>query len=119
MCSLCAKNASCKQAGICYNSSIMANEPLTIDVSNYADLLRLAEEVAATHKPRLLKRDNMPIALLTPIQEKPSHQAKRKAIEETLALAGAWSDLDWEDMREALDHIRHDSKPTPPFALDL
>lgn len=29
-----------------------------------------------------------------------------------LALAGAWSDLDWEQMAQELDHIRHDN---PPF----
>jgi hypothetical protein len=29
------------------------------------------------------------------------------------ALAGAWSDLDWEESVEALDRIRHESKPTP------
>ena len=34
-----------------------------------------------------------------------------------LDLAGAWSDLDWDDMEQALDHIRHDSKPTPPLEL--
>lgn len=39
-------------------------------------------------------------------------------VEEALALAGAWSDLDWDDMVEALDRIHHDSKPTPPI-VDL
>ncbi len=34
-----------------------------------------------------------------------------------LRLAGAWSDLDWDDMEQALDRIRHESKPTPPFEL--
>ncbi len=32
-----------------------------------------------------------------------------------LKLAGAWSDLSWEEMEESLDRIRHDSKPTPPI----
>ena len=44
-----------------------------------------------------------------------SEDAKQKA----LALAGAWSDLDFDEMLDALDHIRHDSKPTPPIELDL
>ena len=39
------------------------------------------------------------------------------ATQRALKLAGAWSDLDWDDMEQALDHIRHDSKPTPPFEL--
>jgi hypothetical protein len=30
---------------------------------------------------------------------------------------GAWSDLDWDEMERALDRIRHDSPPTPPFEL--
>jgi hypothetical protein len=28
---------------------------------------------------------------------------------------GAWSDMDWEETLEALDRIRHESKPTPPI----
>jgi hypothetical protein len=28
---------------------------------------------------------------------------------------GAWSDLDWDEMEQALDRIRHESPPTPPF----
>ncbi len=36
-----------------------------------------------------------------------------------LKLAGAWSDLHWEDMERELDRIRHESTPTPPIDLDL
>ena len=93
--------------------------PTPIDISANPELLRLAEEVEATNKPRVLKRDNTPIAILTPVKKKQSSQAKSKAIKETLALAGAWSDLDFEEMLDTLDHIRHDSKPTPPFSFDL
>ncbi len=32
-----------------------------------------------------------------------------------IKLAGVWRDLDAEAMLAALDHIRHDSKPTPPI----
>lgn len=31
------------------------------------------------------------------------------------ALAGVWSDLDWEEMVEELERIRHESIPTPPI----
>lgn len=37
------------------------------------------------------------------------------ATEEARALAGAWSDLDWEEVLEALDRIRHETRPTPPI----
>ncbi len=39
--------------------------------------------------------------------------------QEALDLAGAWSDLDWQEMVKELDRIRHESKPTPPIELDL
>ena len=81
------------------------------------ELVRIAEEVEATKKPRVLKRDNTPIAILTPVTKKLSSQAKSKAIRETLALAGAWGDRDWNEVEAELDRIRHSSKPTPPFAL--
>jgi hypothetical protein len=88
-----------------------------IDITNMPDLVRIAEEVEATNKPRLLKRDNTPIAMLTPVTKKQSDQAKRKAVDEALALAGAWGERDWNEVEAELDRIRHSSKPTPPFEL--
>ena len=34
-----------------------------------------------------------------------------------LRVIGAWSDMDWEEMIEALDRMRHESQPTPPIEL--
>jgi hypothetical protein len=34
-----------------------------------------------------------------------------------LALAGAWNDLAWDELAQALDRIRHESPPTPPLAV--
>ena len=39
----------------------------------------------------------------------------QRAADEALSLAGAWSDLSWEELEESLDRIRHDSRPTPPI----
>lgn len=33
-------------------------------------------------------------------------------------LAGAWSDLDWDEFADELDRIRHESKPTPIIEID-
>jgi hypothetical protein len=96
----------------------MAQHATPIDISTMPDLVQIVEEVAATKQPRALKRDNHIVAILTPV-EREKQQQNSKAIEETLALAGAWKDLDFDDMLEQLDHIRHDSKPTPPLNLDL
>jgi hypothetical protein len=47
--------------------------------------------------------------------------ADRVLVEDTtqaaLALAGAWSDLEWDELAQALDRIRHESQPTPPLAV--
>ena len=31
------------------------------------------------------------------------------------SLAGAWNELDWDDVITELDRIRHGSEPTPPI----
>jgi len=67
----------------------MSTNTTPIDISNSPELLCLAEEVEVTKKPRLLKRDNTPIAVLSPVKKKQSSHAKSKAIKEALALAGA------------------------------
>jgi hypothetical protein len=38
-------------------------------------------------------------------------------IQAALGAIGAWSDLDWDEMEQALDRIRHESRPTPPIEL--
>ncbi len=81
------------------------------------DLAQIVEDVAATQTPRELKRDNTIVAVLMLIETK--QQKKQQAIEETLALAGSWSDLDFDEMLQQLDRIRHESNPTPPLALDI
>jgi hypothetical protein len=48
--------------------------------------------------------------------EREADQTSRQAsIQRALDLAGAWSDLDWDEMEAALDRIRHESRPTPPI----
>jgi hypothetical protein len=37
--------------------------------------------------------------------------------QEALALAGAWADLDWSELEQGLDRIRHQSRPTPPISV--
>jgi hypothetical protein len=85
-----------------------------IDIRKIPALARLVEEVETTKKPRAIKRDDRVVAVLSPVL-----QDKRKAIAETVALAGAWKDLPSDHMEEELDRIRHASKPTPPLDLDL
>ena len=97
----------------------MSTTPTPIDISHLPDLKRLAQEAKKTGRLYLLRENNHDIALLTPVDRENKQQTSRQAIEETLALAGSWKDLDFDDMIEQLDRIRHESKPTPPLALDL
>jgi hypothetical protein len=41
----------------------------------------------------------------------------QNATQDALALAGAWSDLEWDELEKALENIRHESYPTPPLSL--
>ena len=76
----------------------MAKEFSPIDISNLPDLVRLAEEVAATNTPRILKRHSEDLAILMPVGAKPRHRpkpAKTKAdLEAFRSAAGGWKDVD-------------------------
>jgi hypothetical protein len=37
------------------------------------------------------------------------------ATQAALSVIGAWSDLDWDEMADALERIGHESTPTPPI----
>jgi hypothetical protein len=61
----------------------MANELRPIDISNTPELLRLAEEVQATGKPRMLVREREELAVLVPVESsltssKPSRARDRR-----------------------------------------
>lgn len=38
-----------------------------------------------------------------------------ETLQRALNLAGAWSDLDWDEAMDELDRIRHESEPSAPF----
>src|SRR5947209_8935490 len=97
----------------------MSTYPTPIDIRHFPDLKRLAKEAKKTGKPFVLRENSHDIALLTPVDTEKKQKTNQQAIEETLALAGSWKDLDFDDMLEQLDRIRHESKPTPPLTLDL
>jgi hypothetical protein len=79
--------------------------------------------------PGLLVQDNQPLIGI-PFEEQGQEVVRYFAgeeeadravadqeVQDALSLAGAWSHLDWDDMVDALDRIRHESKPTPPIEL--
>ncbi len=50
-----------------------------------------------------------------PDSDKADAAMRADTLDRVLAPAGAWSDLEWDEVSEALDRIRHDSTPTPPI----
>ncbi len=92
------------------------SHPTPIDISTIPDLARLVEEVEATKKPRELRRDNKPVALLTPVTPtgKTSRQkAKTKADYEAFKrAAGSWSDVDTDTLiKNIYEDRRRSNRP--------
>jgi hypothetical protein len=50
-------------------------------------------------------------------EQEADKDAAQNTIEDALALAGVWSDLEWDELEKALESIRHESLPTPPLSL--
>ena len=79
------------------------------------------------HQPGLAVRSDQPLIGIVIVED--GQEVTRYFAEESVAdavgetqtaadargLAGEWSDLDWEEMAEELDRIRHESTPTPPI----
>lgn len=88
---------------------------------------------SATSQPIFTTRGNQPLIGI-PVQENgetvvyyfnseeaadKAFPSSKKSVQEVLNLAGSWSDLDFDEMLDELDQIRHQSKPTPIFDSDL
>ena len=72
----------------------MAQEHSPIDISDMPELLAIVEEVQATRRPRVLRRDSTDVAILIPVPVKTKH-ARSRATDPDAALsaAGSWKDL--------------------------
>jgi hypothetical protein len=76
----------------------MASEYARIDISNVPDMLKLAEDVNRTRRPRILRRANEDIAVLMPMQHMTRRPTKHAPSAEDIAAfeaaAGGWKDVD-------------------------
>lgn len=72
----------------------MAQERSPIDISDMPELLAIVEEVQATRRPRVLRRDSTDVAIVVPVPVKTKH-ARSRATDPDAALsaAGSWKDL--------------------------
>ncbi len=99
----------------------MAHELNPIDISNTPDLLRLAEEVAASGKPRVLRRADEDVAVLMPVKKAASRRRigrnkTKEDYEAFLSSAGSWSDVDTDKLIEDIYESRNIST-RPPVEL--
>ena len=99
----------------------MSRHLTPIDISNLPDLLRIAEEVRTTKKPRALKRDNETVAMLIPVAtaiKRNGKRAKTKADYEAFRAAfGSWNDVDIEQFKADIYADRRRTTTRPPVKL--
>lgn len=75
----------------------MAKEMRSIDISSVPDLVRIAEEVRTTGRPRILRRNGEDMAMVVPIA--PGHKRKvrrtrtKADYDAFLSAAGGWKGL--------------------------
>ena len=89
--------------------------PTPIDISNIPDLVRLAEEVEATKKPREITKDSKTVAILiqvgTTLKKK---REKTKTDYETLRAAfGSWKAVDTEALLNTIYAVADEPTPAP------
>ncbi len=77
----------------------MYDEAMPLDIADSAELLKLAEEVHASGRPRLLKRGDQSLALLTPVQPTKARRRRRsrsKPLDRSDPLFNIIGILHWE-----------------------
>jgi hypothetical protein len=104
----------------CYDRTTMTHAVIPIDISHNPDLLRLAEEVAATKTPRKLTRDNKTVAILMPVGSAVTPKKMReKAADYTAfrAAFGSWKDVDTDTLLKNTYEDRRRTNSRPPVKL--
>ncbi len=98
----------------------MARAPQPLDISADPTLTRLAEEVATSGTPRVLRRDGEDVAVLMPVRARPPLRGTRRRTKTEadhaafLASAGAWADLvDTEQLKADIAASRAASSRRP------
>lgn len=87
---------------------------------NDADLNEMADTVSTDKEPRILERDGEAVAALISIEDLNRlllRSSTPEGIQHALNAAGAWRDMDTDEMVERFYHWRHESPPSPPPVL--
>ncbi|HEY7060921.1 MAG TPA: hypothetical protein VII06_05530 [Chloroflexota bacterium] len=90
----------------------MAEQADYIDVTQDPELLRIAEEVRATQRPRVLRRDHEDIAVIAPIVRRRGSAGQRdRNYEAFVSSFGSWSDLDTVVLKRQIKASRGSRRP--------
>jgi hypothetical protein len=85
----------------------MAEQPDYIEVGQDSELMRIAEEVRATQRPRVLRRGREDIARIVPIIPRRDSTGRRDANYKAFVSSfGSWSDLDTEAVKRQIRAAR-------------
>ena len=106
----------------------MAKPMKSIDITNRPDLVDVVEEVRATGEPRLLRRNDEAVAIITPIAPARTRPPKapagqrlkpKKMTEADLAAfhsaAGSWKDVDTDKLIEDIYAARNVQRTPPEY----
>ncbi len=90
----------------------MSRHLTPIDISNFPDLVRIVEEMKHTKKPRILKQDSEPVAMILPMgsasqRHKTIDQFDFKPLDEVKAsfLEAGYTEAEVKDMIEAMTEL--------------
>jgi hypothetical protein len=89
-----------------------------IDISEMPEVGKLVEELSKSDKPRMLRRGNEDVAILTPIKE-PKDKNRKPTPEQIAAArsaAGSWKDFDADAFIEQVYRDRENGD-RPPVEL--
>ncbi len=96
-------------------------DPTPIDITNMPDLVRIAEEVAATKTPRELRRENKTVAVIVPVTKAVKPKKKREKTkadyEAFKSAAGSWQDVDTDALLKNISEDRRRTNTRPPVKL--
>ncbi len=89
----------------------MAEQPKSIDMSDAADILRLADEVRRTGESRVLRRNGEDLAMLVPLPPARTSPLKKPTTQDYEAFrraAGSWADIDTDRLIEDIHRARRE-----------
>src|SRR2546421_11299192 len=90
----------------------MAARPRRIELEQGTDLLKLIDDIRADGQARVLERDGEPLVVVLPADEygELAGEPKSKRNKDKLiSLAGAWADIDADDLIGRIYAARHES----------